>query len=214
MDVRSQYHLRRKISMSTNLRQIDKYILQERLGLGGMAEVWKARDAQLQRYVAIKFLHADLQNDPNFVTRFEREAQLIAALHQPNIIQIYDFRVSRPPETNDTLAYMVMDYVEGQTLAQYLRNTAHQGKFPSYPTLLQLFAPICLAVDYAHQKGMIHRDIKPSNILLDRRNTSQNPMGEPILSDFGIARLLGASSTMHSGWQIGTPSYISPEQVM
>jgi eukaryotic-like serine/threonine-protein kinase len=200
--------------MSTNLRQIDKYILQERLGLGGMAEVWKAKDTQLQRYVAIKFLHADLQNDPNFVTRFEREAQLIAALHHPNIIQIYDFRVSRPPETNDTLAYMVMDYVEGQTLAQYLRNTSHQGRFPSYPTLLQLFAPICLAVDYAHQKGMIHRDIKPSNILLDRRNTAQNPMGEPILSDFGIARLLSTSNTMQSGWHLGTPSYISPEQVM
>jgi serine/threonine protein kinase len=200
--------------MSANLRQIDKYILQERLGLGGMAEVWKARDTQLQRYVAIKLLHADLQNDPNFVTRFEREAQLIAALHHPNIIQIYDFRVSRPPETSDTLAYMVMDYVEGQTLSQYLRNTSHQGKFPSYPTLLQLFAPACLAVDYAHQKGMIHRDIKPSNILLDRRNTAQNPMGEPILSDFGIARLLGTSNTMQSGWHLGTPSYISPEQVM
>lgn len=200
--------------MSTNLRQIDKYILQERLGLGGMAEVWKARDTQLQRYVAIKLLHADLQSDPNFFTRFEREAQLIASLHYPNIIQIYDFRASRVPETGDMQAYMVMDYVEGQTLAQYLLSTAHKGKFPSYPTLLQLFAPICLAVDYAHQKGMIHRDIKPSNILLDKRNTAQNPMGEPILSDFGIARLLGASSTMHSGWQLGTPSYISPEQVM
>jgi serine/threonine protein kinase len=200
--------------MGTNLRQIDKYTLQERLGLGGMAEVWKARDTQLQRYVAIKLLHANLQKDPNFVSRFEYEAQLIAALHHPNIIQIYDFRVSRPPETSDTLAYMVMDYVEGQTLAQYLRNTAHRGKFSSYPTLLQLFAPICLAVDYAHRKGMIHRDIKPSNILLDRRNTAQNPMGEPILSDFGIARLLGASSTMQIGWQLGTPSYISPEQVM
>jgi serine/threonine protein kinase len=199
---------------NTNLRQIDKYTLQERLGSGGMAEVWKAFDTQLQRYVAIKLLHADLQNDPTFVMRFEHEARLIAALHHPNIVQIYDFRVSRPPETKETIAYMAMDYIEGQTLAQYLRSTSHQGKFPSYPTLLQLFAPICLAVDYAHQKGMIHRDIKPSNILLDRRNTTQNPMGEPILSDFGIARLLGASSTMHSGWQLGTPSYISPEQVM
>ena len=200
--------------MSTNLRQIDKYILQERLGSGGMAEVWKALDTQLQRHVAIKLLHADLQNDPNFVTRFEREARLIAALHHPNIVQIYDFRVSRPPETSEIIAYMTMDYVEGQTLAQYLRNSSHQGKFPSYHTLVPLFAPICLAVDYAHQKGMIHRDIKPSNILLDRRNTTKNPMGEPILSDFGIARLLGTSSTLQSGWSLGTPSYISPEQVM
>lgn len=199
--------------MSTSPRQLGKYALQERLGSGGMAEVWKALDTQLQRFVALKLLHADLQNDPNFVTRFEREAQLIATLHHPNIIQIYDFHVSRPPETSDTLAYMVMDYVEGQTLAQYLRNTSHQGQFPSYPTLLQLFAPICLAVDYAHQKGMIHRDIKPSNILLDRRNTTRNLMGEPVLSDFGIARLLGTASTLQSGWSLGTPSYISPEQV-
>src|SRR5690349_16453273 len=119
--------------MSTNPRQIDKYTLQERLGLGGMAEVWKARDTQLQRFVAIKLLHANLQSDPNFLTRFEREAQLIASLHHPNIIQIYDFRASRSPETGDMQAYMVMDYVEGQTLAQYLRSTAHNGKFPSYP---------------------------------------------------------------------------------
>jgi serine/threonine protein kinase len=200
--------------MNTNPRQIDKYTMQELLGSGGMAEVWKAWDNQLERYVAIKLLHADLQNDPNFITRFEREARLIAALHHPNIIQIYDFRVSRLPETGNPLVYMVMDYIEGQTLAQYFRDTVHKGKFLPYSTLLQLFAPICLAVDYAHQKGMIHRDIKPSNILLDRRNTTRNLMGEPVLSDFGIARLLGASSSMHSGWRLGTPYYISPEQVM
>jgi serine/threonine protein kinase len=200
--------------MNTNPRQIDKYTLQELLGSGGMAEVWKAWDNQLERYVAIKLLHADLQNDPDFITRFEQEARLIASLRHSNIIQIYDFRVSRAPETGDTLVYMVMEYVEGQTLAQYLRNVAQQNMLPPYSALISLFAPICLAVDYAHQKGMIHRDIKPSNILLDGHNTTRNPMGEPILTDFGIARLLGASSTMHSGWRLGTPSYISPEQVI
>ena len=85
--------------MGINPRRINKYELQTRLGYGGMAEVWKALDTELHRYVAIKLLHADLQNDPNFITRFEREAQLIASLHHPNIIQIYDFHVSRPPET-------------------------------------------------------------------------------------------------------------------
>jgi serine/threonine protein kinase len=200
--------------MNTNPRQIDKYTLQELLGSGGMAEVWKAWDNRLERYVAIKLLHADLQNDPDFITRFEREARLIASLRHPNIVQIYDFRVSRPPEMHETHVYMVMDYIEGQTLAKFLRHTAHAGKFLPYSSLVQLFAPICLAVDYAHQKGMIHRDIKPSNILLDASNTARNPMGEPVLSDFGVARLLGASSTMHSGWRLGTPSYISPEQVM
>jgi len=200
--------------MSTNPRRLNKYELQTRLGHGGMAEVWKALDTQLQRYVAIKILHADLQNDPNFVTRFEREAQFIASLHHPNIVQIFDFHVSHPPETEDTVAYMVMDYVEGQTLSRYLHETSHAGKFPSSSDLVQLFTPICLAIDYAHQKGMLHRDIKPSNILLDRRGTLKNPLGEPVLSDFGIAKLLGAAAITSSGWWLGTPSYTSPEIAM
>jgi len=202
--------------MGINPRRINKYELQTRLGYGGMAEVWKALDTELHRYVAIKLLHADLQNDPNFITRFEREAQLIASLHHPNIIQIYDFHVSRPPETPDTIAYMVMDYVEGRTLAHYLRATSHAGKFPTSEDLVHLFSPICLAVGYAHQKGMIHRDIKPSNILLDQRGPmhSGQSLGEPILSDFGIAKLLGTSTSHHSGWWLGTPYYTSPEQAM
>jgi serine/threonine protein kinase len=202
--------------MGINPRRINKYELQTRLGYGGMAEVWKALDAELHRYVAIKLLHADLQNDPNFVTRFEREAQLIASLHHPNIVKIYDFHVSRPPETPDTVAYMVMDYVEGRTLAQYLRATSHTGKFPTSEELVHLFSPICLAVSYAHQKGMIHRDIKPSNILLDQRGPvpSGQGIGEPILSDFGIAKLLGTSTNHHSGWWLGTPYYTSPEQAL
>ncbi|HZT98172.1 MAG TPA: serine/threonine-protein kinase [Ktedonobacteraceae bacterium] len=198
---------------STSPRRIGKYELFERLGRGGMAEVWKALDTQLGRYVAIKILHPDLQSDPNFLTRFEREARVIASLHHPNIVQIYDFHISHPPESEETLAYMVMDYVEGQTMAQYLRNTSRAGKFPSPADLIHLFTPICLAVDYAHQKGMIHRDLKPANILLDQRGTLRNTLGEPILSDFGIAKLLGTTTSSLSGWWVGTPSYISPEQV-
>ena len=83
--------------MSTSPRRIGKYEMQSLLGRGGMAEVWKAVDTQLGRNVAIKFLHADLQNDPTFLTRFEREARVIAALNHPNILKIYDFHVSRPP---------------------------------------------------------------------------------------------------------------------
>lgn len=202
--------------MGTNPRRLNKYELQERLGAGGMAEVWKALDTELHRYVAVKLLHADLQHDPNFVSRFEREAQLIASLHHPNIIQIYDFHVARPLELSDTLAYMVMDYVEGQTLAQYLHKTSHTGKFPAPADIVHIFTPICLAIDYAHQKGMIHRDIKPSNILLDRRGLAHNAreIGEPVLSDFGIAKLLGTSTSHHSGWWLGTPYYTSPEQAV
>ena len=88
------------------LKRLGKYELRERLGHGGMAEVWKAFDTQLKRYVAIKILHPKLLEDPNFVTRFELEAQLIASLHHPNIVQIHDFHVSRPPESDRTFAYM------------------------------------------------------------------------------------------------------------
>lgn len=201
--------------MSIQPRRLDKYELQQCLGRGGMAEVWKAHDTQLHRYVAIKLLHADLQNDPNFVERFEREARLIASLHHPNIVRIYDFRVAQPPEVAETTAYMVMEYVEGQTLARYLQTTSRAGKFLSSARLVQLFTPICLAIDYAHQQGMLHRDIKPSNILLDRRDqTGLLEQEVPILSDFGVARLLNASVNTHSGWWMGTPLYMSPEQVM
>lgn len=202
--------------MDTGPRRIGKYELQTRLGSGGMAEVWKALDTELHRHVAIKLLHADLQNDPSFITRFEREAQLIASLHHPNIIQIYDFHITRSPDILDTTAYMIMDYVEGQTLTQYLRATSHAGNFPSPADLVYLFSTIGLAIDYAHQTGMIHRDIKPSNILLDQRipKRSRQSLGEPILSDFGIAKLLGTSTSHHSGWWLGTPYYTSPEQVM
>lgn len=193
-------------------QRLGKYELRERLGRGGMAEVWKAFDTQLERYVAIKLLHADLQADPEFITRFFREARAIASLHHPNIVQIHDFQTAQSPEANVPIAYMVMDYVEGQTLAHHIRNSSHAGKFPSSIDIVHLFTSISKAVDYAHQKGMIHRDIKPANILLDIRNTAFNPMGEPVLTDFGIAKLMDAASGTMSGQWLGTPLYISPEQ--
>ena len=194
------------------LRRLGKYELRERLGQGGMAEVWKAFDTQLQRYVAIKVLHSKLLEDPNFVTRFELEAQLIASLHHPNIVQIHDFQVSRPPESDRTMAYMVMAYIDGETLARYIGHTSAQGKIPSPTEIVNLFTSISLAIDYAHGKGMVHRDIKPANILLDKNNTTRNPMGEPVLTDFGLAKLLGASASTFTANQLGTPLYTSPEQ--
>ncbi len=109
---------------------------------------------------------------------------------------------------------MVMDYVEGQTLAQYIRSTSQAGQFPSPLEIVHLFTSISKAIDYAHQHGMIYRDIKPANILLDKRNTTLNPMGEPVLTDFGIAKLIDASSSTMSGMWLGTPLYISPEQAL
>ena len=204
--------------MTTHPRNLGKYELQQILGRGGMAEVWKAYDTQLRRAVAIKILHADLQNDPQFLARFEREAQAIASLHHPHIVQIYDFHVSRQPESaqDGLTCYMVMTYVEGQTLARFIRNTSRAGKIPPVEDIIHLFTAVGNAVDYAHQQGMIHRDLKPANILLDRRSLktdSRHTMGEPVLSDFGVAKMLGTASQTQSGMWIGTPSYISPEQI-
>lgn len=208
--------------MNQHSRSIDKYELREMLGRGGMAEVWKAFDTQLHRYVAIKILHPDLQQDPNFISRFEREARAIASLSHPNIVQIHDFRVSRQPESAQEriLCYMVMTYVEGPTLASYIRQTSAAEKFLPVSDIIHLFTTISSAVDYAHQKGMIHRDIKPANILLDQRVEQAKShrvqmMGVPILSDFGIAKMLGAAGalTLSGGWWLGTPLYAAPELV-
>ncbi len=194
------------------VRRLGKYELQERLGHGGMAKVWRAFDTQLRRSVAIKLLHPNLQADPMFVTRFQHEAQVIASLRHPNIVQIHDFQVSQPPESDTPTAYMVMSYIEGQTLATYIANTSAKGNIPSPGEIVNLFTSISLAVDYAHQKGMIHRDIKPANILLDKHNTSRNQMGEPILTDFGLAKLLGVTAGTLTAASLGTPLYTSPEQ--
>src|SRR5947209_17572881 len=128
------------MAMSTEpVRRLGKYELQERLGHGGMAEVWKALDTQLQRHVAIKLLHANLQADPAFVTRFQHEAQIIASLRHPNIVQYYDYAISQLPAAGSITAYMAMDYVEGGNLASYIRNTSRARKFLPSGDILHLF---------------------------------------------------------------------------
>jgi len=198
--------------MSSELRLLGKYELQKSLGHGGMGEVWKALDTQLQRNVAIKVLHEDWQMDQEFVTRFTREAQFIASLHHPNIVQIHDFQIAYPPDVEFTMAYMVMDYVEGETLGDFIRRTSRKGEFPTAQDVIYLFTGISLAIDYAHKRGMVHRDIKPANIMLDQRPPVTNPLGKPVLIDFGIARLQSAHSGTQVGTLLGTPHYISPEQ--
>ena len=200
--------------MNTNPGLMNRYELQERLGQSSIAEVWKAFDTQMHRYVAIKILHGNLQADPEFVTRFQREVQVIASLHHPNIVQYYDFSTSLLPGAANANAYMVMDYVEGWSLANYIRNTAREGKLLPITDIVRLFTSIGIAVEYAHRQGMVHGDIKPANVLLDKRNTSRNPMGEPIVTDFGVAKLLGSTAASTSGSWNAAPLYISPEQVM
>ncbi len=204
--------------MSTNVQRLRKYELHERLGSNNLAEVWKAFDPELQSYVALKIFQANLQNDPAFMTRFwnlpfSQEAQKILSLHHPHIVHIHSFQISRPSESESPLAYVVMDYIDGSTLADYIRGSSYKGESPSAAEVVHLFASIGAAVDYVHQQGVIHGHIKPTNVLLDKRNTSHNRMGEPMLTDIGIAKLLGTSTGALNLWKLDTPLYISPEQV-
>src|SRR5207247_5355569 len=116
-----------------------------------------------------------LREESVFMPRFRREAQVVASLRHPNIVQIYDAHLPLPAEREESFAYMVMDYVPGWTLTDYIRSTSRMGKFPPGADLIRLFTPITLAIDYAHQHGLIHRDIKQTNILPDARTPAQNP---------------------------------------
>lgn len=176
-------------------KSLGKYEILEHIGHGGMAEVYKGRQTQLSRMVAIKVLHPFLADEEGFVARFQREARIVATLRHPNIVQVYDF------DYHDDLAiyYMVMEYLDGPTLKLRLE------KGPMTPTdTVHVGIAIADALEYAHQRNMVHRDIKPANIMfLDN--------GEPVLTDFGIARMLALSSLTASGAMVGTPAYMAPE---
>jgi serine/threonine protein kinase len=199
--------------MSTSSEYTGRYELQEPLSQGGQAEVWKAFDIQTRQYVAIKFLYADLREDPDFAVRFQREAPTIASLHHPNIVRYHDFFISQPPGVGSVAASIVMDYVDGGTLGDYIRNTSHQGKFPTASEIIRLFTSIGAALEYAHQRGVLHGQLKPTKILLDKLNVTRNLMGEPILTDFATARLMATTVSSSGGQWSGLPLYMSPEQI-
>lgn len=194
-----------KIFMITDFSsaKFGRYELQERIGRGGMAQVFKAFDTNLKRTVAVKVLHDYLSDDPTFKERFEREAEFVASFNHPNIIQIYD---SDSVELNgQRLYYMVMPYIPGNTLRDELERYAQKDQLMPRERVLQIAVNLSDALAYAHKGGMVHRDVKPGNILFDER-------GRAILTDFGIARLVVSSSLTQEGIAVGTPAYMSPEQ--
>ncbi len=182
--------------MSFNIgTQVGSYKITEKLGHGGMATVYKAYHARLDRHVAIKVLHPVYKDDHTFLKRFTREAQVVARLEHGNIVPVYDFA------EHDGHPYLVMRYVEGETLKERL----NQGML-SRQEIIRVAQGIADGLDYAHAKGVLHRDIKPSNILLTKG-------GGVYIADFGLARMTQAGeSTMSQDMIMGTPQYISPEQ--
>ncbi len=177
----------------------------ECLGRGGMGAVYKARQPRLDRIVALKILSPEKQGNRKFAERFEREARALAKLHHPNIVTVYDFGVVTGvpnPETT-LLPYLIMEYVDGLTLRQLLHN-----RKLSPPEALAIVPKICEALQYAHAQGIVHRDIKPENILMDKE-------GHVKIADFGIAKILGDGErgNLTEAQAIGTPHYMSPEQI-
>jgi predicted Ser/Thr protein kinase len=179
----------------SNGENIGPYRIVEQLGSGGMATVFKAYHANLDRYVAIKVLHPAFKQDPNFLSRFQREARIVAKLQHPAIVPVYDFN------EHNGQPYLVMRFIEGETLKARLT----KGDL-SLPEVVRVLHPVGEALQYAHGQGVLHRDVKPSNILL-------TPDGQVFLADFGLARIAQAGeSTLSQDALVGTPQYISPEQ--
>ena len=174
---------------------IARYEVRSELGKGGMAAVYLAYDPNFRRNVAIKLISVNLQENPVFRERFQREARLIAQIEHPAIVPVYDFG-----EEGDQL-YLVMRYMAGGTLTEKIK----EGK-STLEYAVRILSQIAPALDAVHAQGVVHRDLKPGNILLDN-------FGNPAISDFGIAFLTAATTDLTGNAVIGTPTYMSPEQV-
>jgi serine/threonine protein kinase len=170
-----------------------RYRILESIGHGGMADVYKVWDPRRATHLAMKVLHADLAEDMLFLRRFKREARTLAKLQHPNIVRIYGL------EEDGDLAFILMDYIEGITLRTEIRR---RGKPFPLERLLEIMRPVCAALHFAHQSGIVHCDVKPANVMIE-------DSGRVLVSDFGIARASEAATATLVG--AGTPAYMAPE---
>jgi serine/threonine protein kinase len=177
----------------------ERYELQDRLGHGGMATVYRARDLKLDREVAIKLLADNFAGDDEVRSRFSREARLAARLDHPNVIQVFDVG------EDDDRPYIVMEHVDGGTLADRL---SRRGRSPDRTEALRLLGQLCDGLGHAHSKKLVHRDIKPQNLLLRKSDDCLK------ITDFGIARAAEETTRLtRPGKVIGTDRYMAPEQL-
>ena len=185
----------------SNLKGITlgKYRILEPLGRGGMAQVYKAYHPQLDRYMAIKILRSDLVENDEFLARFRQEAHAVSGLRHANIVQVFDFDVQ------DDSYYMVMELLEGDTLRALLNEYRVRNQRMPLAQVVRIIKDVLSGLSYAHAEGITHRDIKPANIMLNKK-------GQGVLTDFGVAQILGSTQHTVSGALMGTLNYMAPEQ--
>ncbi len=185
-------------------RRLDQYVLRERLGSGGMGDVFRADHALLRRPAAVKLIRPDRAGDPATLARFEREVQATASLSHPNTIQIFDYG-----RTDDGTFYYVMEYLDGPNLDELVQAT---GPLPPVRAIY-LLRQVCMALREAHAVGLIHRDLKPNNVIVTRRGGLHDVAK---LLDFGLVRphvtVAGDAELTQEGTVTGTPAFMSPEQ--
>lgn len=179
-----------------------RYEIHDRLGAGGMSNVYRATDKILERTVAVKVLAEHLSDDERFVARFRREALAVAKLIHPNIVQVYDTGI------DDGRRYIVMEYVEGRSGAQILQR---HGTIEA-DLAMEIGIQACAGLDYAHRRNIIHRDVKPGNLMITGQPAGPGETAVK-LTDFGIARATEQTRITQVGSVVGTAAYLAPEQV-
>jgi len=192
---------------------LSKVLIEKQIGHGGMAEVYLGHHGTLKRAMVVKILYAHLSADPRHIARFHTEAQAVAALRHPNIVQVFDFDIVKGQP------YIVMELLDGVSLELYLHSLRASSQTLPRESVIRLINKLADALDYAHGEGVIHRDIKPANVMLCNGATHIElgnpllPKVEPVLTDFGLARISFNSEMTEPGTIMGTPAYMSPEQV-
>jgi serine/threonine protein kinase len=195
-------------------RTLGRVKIESLVARGGIAEIYLGTHVTLQREVAVKILRNSFEDDPRTRERFEREARAVAKLRHPNIVQVFDFA------TIDDQPYIVMEFMRGPSLSKYLSALHARNNRMELPLVGRLLSGVASALQYAHESGVIHRDVKPGNILLTSRASQILPGQtlpldfEPVLTDFGLVRILNSSRQTTLGQTAGTPAYMSPEQAL
>jgi eukaryotic-like serine/threonine-protein kinase len=193
-------------------KTVGKVRIEKYLARGGWGEVYLGTHLTLDRPVAVKVLHSYIEQDPDLLMRFQREAKVVAGLRHPNIVQVFDF------DAIDGHPYIVMEYLKGPSLATYLRGLHKRNERVPYDQIARLLKSLSAGLDYAHDKDVIHRDIKPENIMIHGK-AGEVPLDkpltddvEPVIMDFGLVRIANTASQTTAKVISGTPAYMSPEQ--